>query len=75
MPDKFVDPVVAEVHATRAAMLEAAGGNVAELMRQVGIRQQQSDRRIIRQPLRKVPMTTPQPVQVNRTGNSKGTEQ
>ena len=26
MSEKYIDPVVAEVHATRAAMLEAAGG-------------------------------------------------
>jgi hypothetical protein len=52
MSDKFVDPVVAEVHATRAAMLEAVGGDVAELMRQVADRQQRSHRQIIREPLR-----------------------
>ncbi len=28
MADKFVDPVVAEIHATRTAMLEAVGGDV-----------------------------------------------
>ena len=52
MSDRFVDPVVAEVHATRAAMLEAAGGDVTELMRQVADRQQRSHRQIIREPLR-----------------------
>jgi hypothetical protein len=35
MADALVDPVVAEVHAVRAAMLDAAGGDIAELMRQV----------------------------------------
>jgi hypothetical protein len=57
MSDRFVDPVVAEVHATRAAMLEAVGGDVAELMRQVADRQQRSHRQIIREPLR----TRPEP--------------
>ena len=51
MSDRFIDPVVAEVHAARAAMLEAAGDDIAELMRQVAERQQRSDRRIIREPL------------------------
>jgi len=53
MSEAFVDPVVAEIHATRAAMLKATGGDIAELMRQVADRQQRSDRRIIREPLRK----------------------
>jgi hypothetical protein len=53
MSDKFLDPVIAEVHATRAAMLEAAGGNIAELMQQVADRQRESADRIIREPLRK----------------------
>jgi|GEM_PF-6710297 len=52
MSEKFVDPVVADVHATRAAMLEAAGGEIAELMRQVADHQQRSHRRIVREPLR-----------------------
>jgi hypothetical protein len=34
-------------------MLEAAGGNIAELMQQVADRQRQSPDRIIREPLRK----------------------
>ncbi len=55
MSEKYVDPVVAEVHATRAAMLEAVGGDVTELMRQVADRQQRSDHPIIREPLRKRP--------------------
>lgn len=53
MSDKFVDPVVAEIHATRTAMLEAAGGDVTALMRQVADRQQHSNRQIIRKSLRK----------------------
>ena len=53
MADKFVDPIVAEIHATRATMLEAAEGDAAELMRQVADRQERSHRRIIREPLRK----------------------
>ena len=52
MSEKFVDPVVAEVHATRAAMLDAVGGEIAELMRQVADRQQRSHHQIIREPLR-----------------------
>ena len=53
MSSKFVDPVVAEVHAIRASMLEETGGDIAELMRQVVNHQQQSDRQIIREPFRK----------------------
>ena len=52
MPDKFDDPVVAEIHATRAAMLEAAGGDIRDLMRQVAERQRKSKHRIITRPLR-----------------------
>jgi hypothetical protein len=52
MPDKFVDPVVAEIHAARAAMLEAVGGDADELMRRVADRQERSHHQIIRQPLR-----------------------
>ena len=52
MPDKFDDPVVAEVHAARAAMLEAAGGDIGVLMQQVAERQRKSKRRIITQPFR-----------------------
>jgi hypothetical protein len=55
MSDKFVDPVVAELHATRAAMLEAVGGDVTELMRQVADRQQHSTHQIIRKPFRNCP--------------------
>ena len=52
MSEKFVDPVVAEVHAARAALLEAVGGDAAELMRQVADRQERTDHPIIREPLR-----------------------
>ena len=55
MSDRFVDPVVADVHAARAAMLEAAGGEIAELMRRVVEHQQCSHHRIIREPLRNRP--------------------
>ena len=51
MPDRFIDPVVAEIHATRAALLEAAGGDINILMQQVADRQQSSNRKIIREPL------------------------
>ena len=52
IPDKFDDPVVAEIHAVRAAMLEAAGGDIGLLMTQVAERQRESKRRIITQPFR-----------------------
>ena len=52
MPDNFNDPVVAEIHAVRAAMLEAAGGDIHLLMQQVAERQRKSKHRIITQPLR-----------------------
>jgi predicted transcriptional regulator len=52
MSNKFADPVVGEIHATRDAMLEAVGGDIAELMQQVAARQQRSHHRIIRQPFR-----------------------
>ncbi len=48
----LTDPVVAEIHATRAAMLEAAGGDIGLLMQQVAERQRKSKHRIITQPLR-----------------------
>ena len=53
MAEKFVDPIVAEIHAVRTAMLEAVNGDAAELMRQVADRQERSHRQIIREPLRK----------------------
>ena len=37
------DPVVAEIHAIRAAMLAECDGSVVELMKRVAIRQQSSD--------------------------------
>ena len=52
MSDKFDDPVVAEIHATRAAMLEAAGGDIRLLMERVAERQRKSKHRIITQPFR-----------------------
>ncbi len=52
MPEKFIDPVVAEIHASRAALLEAAGGDIHILMHQVAGRQQCSNRSIVRAPLR-----------------------
>jgi hypothetical protein len=52
MPDRFDDPVVAEIHAIRAAMLEAAGGDIRLLMQQVGDRQRKSKHRIVTQPFR-----------------------
>ena len=64
MSDRYIDPVVAEVHATRAALLAAAGDDIDLLMRQVADRQQQSARRIIRQSLRS---RTEQPLPLERT--------
>jgi hypothetical protein len=52
MPDRFIDPVVAEIHAIRAALLEAAGGDISVLIRQVADRQEHSRRRVVREPLR-----------------------
>jgi hypothetical protein len=53
MSDRFADPVVAEIHAARAAMLESAGGDIKILMEQVADRQQRSGRRVVREPLRR----------------------
>jgi hypothetical protein len=50
MPDAYVDPVIAEIHATRAAMLEAADGDIRLLMQQVVERQRKSKHRIITRP-------------------------
>ena len=47
----FDDPVVAEIHAIRAAMLDECGGDVKELMRRVSERQKHSGHRIITEPL------------------------
>ena len=49
----FEDPVVAEIHAVRAAMLDECGGDIEELMRRVAKRQKQSGSRIITEPLRR----------------------
>ena len=49
----LTDPVIAEIHATRAEMLEAAGGDIGLLMQQVAERQRKSKHRIITQPLRR----------------------
>jgi len=48
MSDNLIltDPVVAEIHATRAAMLEAADGDIGLLMQQVAERQRKSKHRI-----------------------------
>lgn len=51
MSNSFIDPIVAEIHATRAAMLEAASGDISKLMQQVADRQRQSGRQVIQQPL------------------------
>ena len=56
MSDSYTDPVVAEIHATRDAMLAAAGGDIRVLMQQVAERQSQSNHKIIREPLRKSPV-------------------
>lgn len=48
----LTDPIVAEIHATRAAMLEVAGGDIGLLIQQVAERQRKSKHRIITQPLR-----------------------
>ncbi len=49
----FDDPVVAEIHAIRAAMLAECNGSVVELMKRVAVRQQNSEHPIIAEPLRK----------------------
>ncbi len=51
----FDDPVVAEIHAIRASMLDECGGDINELMRRVAEHQKQSGHRIITEPLRKRP--------------------
>jgi hypothetical protein len=53
MSSAFVDPVVSEIHAVRAAMLDAAGGDVDLMMRQVAERQSRSGHPIITQPFRR----------------------
>ena len=49
----FDDPVVAEIHAIRAAMLAECDGSVVELMKRVAIRQQSSAHPTIAEPFRK----------------------
>ena len=48
----FDDPVVAEIHAIRSALLDECGGDIKELMRRVAERQKQSGHRVITEPLR-----------------------
>jgi len=48
----FDDPVVAEIHATRAKMLADCGGDIERLMRQVAARQHASDHPVITTPFR-----------------------
>lgn len=52
MPSAYDDPVVAETHATRAAMLEAADGDIRLLMQQLAERQRRSHHAIITQSFR-----------------------
>lgn len=52
MPDVFVDPVIENLHAVRSAMLDAAGGDIRQLMRQVAEHQKQSQHAIIAAPFR-----------------------
>ena len=49
----YDDPVVAEVHAIRQALLDECGGDMDEYRRRVRHRQAASSRRIIRSPLKK----------------------
>ncbi len=48
----YDDPIVAEIHAIRAAMLDECDGDIKELMRRVAERQKHSGHEIITQPLR-----------------------
>lgn len=52
MPEEFADLDFDEINATRAAMLDAAFGDIRLLMRQVAEPQRKSNRRIITQPSR-----------------------
>ena len=71
MVERFKDPIVAEIHAIRTALLEAAGGDIAVLMRQVAERQEQSKRRVVRAPLRGRTEPTDAPERANGSvGNS-----
>ena len=51
----YDDPVVAEIHAVRKAILDQCGGDIEEYRRQVQSRQAASGRRIITSPLKKRP--------------------
>ncbi|HEY2415244.1 MAG TPA: hypothetical protein VGI40_23580 [Pirellulaceae bacterium] len=51
MSSPFIDPVVAEIHAHRQELLDAAGGDVRVLMQQAAERQNRSNHLIIREPL------------------------
>lgn len=53
MSEQFIDPVVEEIHAIRAKMLEAAGGDIHVLMQQVAERQHLSNRKVVRRPPRR----------------------
>ena len=48
----YDDPIVAEIHAIRAAMLDECDGDIKELMRRLAVRQKQSGHQIITRPLR-----------------------
>lgn len=47
------DPVVAEIHGIRQALLDECGGNINEYRRRAKERQNASGRRVITQPFRK----------------------
>jgi hypothetical protein len=61
MSDRFEDPVVAEIHAVRAEMLAAAGGDVKKMMQGVIERQRNSTHRIITRPFTKQPLLVTKP--------------
>jgi len=48
----YDDPVVAEVHAIRAALLDDCGGDLAEYRRRTREHQSQSDRHVVTVPLK-----------------------
>jgi len=49
----YDDPVVAEIHAIRKALLDDCGGDLAEYRRRTRERQAASGRRVITSPLKK----------------------
>ena len=51
----YDDPIVAEVHAIRQALLDDCGGDMDEYRRRIQERQAKSGRRIITSPLKKRP--------------------